>query len=468
MSSMKRKWEAAAPAQVPASQQQAGTVGYYHGSQMPIQGGHPHAPPASQAPPCHNSTRVVFGVEVSPAEAAEYGLVARIVGADGSNFKYLTQRTGARILLRGRCSGHTEAPLWKEADEPLQIFVQCENEACLKDAVALAENLLESVRKDYTQWAAKQNKQKLSEQPQIQQYSAPAPAHSQPPTAHGHPSTVATTSPYATPQTSAQPPRSPSGPPPMQTPRVNLYGGTPSLLGHPPLPAGHIMPLELQRRRNAHIESMMKSGAAPLPGFAAAGRIRSLGVSLTPRGGVDDPTQRGDSKRRKFGEDPDAYRRNFEETDDTIRHVPDGGSPPDSGGEEGDWGDSSSGEEPVINPDDRVVRLLQRPMPKSVLSWPGERKTPRRLVGGKLVEKAVTFNDNVQEREFFVDDAADGTTNAKRGTDQEEGKGAGDGSSEGPKGAEVVDSPKDAVSAEDEYDPFADEYDPFAAGSGAW
>lgn len=138
---------------------------------MPVQSGFPHAPPASQAPVSHNSMRVVFGVEVSQAEAAEYGLVARIVGADNSNFNYLTQRTGARILLRGRCSGHTEAPLWKEADEPLQIFIQCENETCLKDAVALAENLLESVRKDYTQWAAKQNasKQKSSEQSQIQQ-----------------------------------------------------------------------------------------------------------------------------------------------------------------------------------------------------------------------------------------------------------------------------------------------------------
>jgi hypothetical protein len=89
----------------------------------------------------------VHHVSVGIEEDAEFGIIKRLLGNDGENFKKISISTGVKIVLNGTGSPHPQPQ--SLADEPLKVCIRAKPRDDLQGAVALVEVLLNDIRQDY-------------------------------------------------------------------------------------------------------------------------------------------------------------------------------------------------------------------------------------------------------------------------------------------------------------------------------
>jgi len=100
-----------------------------------------------------SSCNVFVGIEEDEA----FGVVRRLLGANGENIRRIVQSSRCRattVRVRGRGSRCLEPPAWLEVDKPLMVTVCSASAACLDLALGMVLELLESVHKDYVIFCA--------------------------------------------------------------------------------------------------------------------------------------------------------------------------------------------------------------------------------------------------------------------------------------------------------------------------
>ncbi|KAI9595967.1 hypothetical protein BDF19DRAFT_439203 [Syncephalis fuscata] len=73
----------------------------------------------------------------------------KLIGPQGAYVKHIQNETGARVTIRGLGSGYIEAATGKEADEPMHLVVTHLKQEALDEAVQLAKDLVETVKKEF-------------------------------------------------------------------------------------------------------------------------------------------------------------------------------------------------------------------------------------------------------------------------------------------------------------------------------
>merc|ERR1719277_545966 len=101
--------------------------------------------------------RFLIGIENDGKDKA-FSVVRRIIGSKGANMKRIFKSTDAKLRLRGRGSGYFEGASQKESNEPLQLCVSCTSVERYKIAVGLAEELLESIYREYRVFCREQGR----------------------------------------------------------------------------------------------------------------------------------------------------------------------------------------------------------------------------------------------------------------------------------------------------------------------
>jgi len=84
----------------------------------------------------------------------DFQVVRRIIGAKGANMKKIVKESDAKLRLRGIGSGYFEGAGQKESNEPLQLCVSCTSSDGYKTAVAMVEELLEGVYREFRSFCA--------------------------------------------------------------------------------------------------------------------------------------------------------------------------------------------------------------------------------------------------------------------------------------------------------------------------
>ncbi|KAK9808142.1 hypothetical protein WJX73_001316 [Symbiochloris irregularis] len=165
---------------------------------------------AQQAPPVYNPAQQVAKLWTGFEPPAEFGLAARIRGPGDAYLQHISRETGVTAALLGRGSGI-------ESAEPPHLLVSSPpNNPGFEEGKRLAQNLIDTVRGEYS---------KLY--PNMQSQPLPAPASAQPPSGYAAP---AASYPAVQPP-AAQPYQAPQ---PHATPQQPAY---PSYPGQPQYPA---------------------------------------------------------------------------------------------------------------------------------------------------------------------------------------------------------------------------------------
>ncbi|KAF6165049.1 hypothetical protein GIB67_000633 [Kingdonia uniflora] len=87
------------------------------------------------------NTCAYLGFDTDPS----LNIVARIRGPNDQYINHIMNETGATVLLRGRGSGVLESPHAQGLQEPLHLYLSCNNLKGLEHAKVLAENLLDTI-----------------------------------------------------------------------------------------------------------------------------------------------------------------------------------------------------------------------------------------------------------------------------------------------------------------------------------
>jgi hypothetical protein len=90
--------------------------------------------------------RIVVGIEDSDA----FGVVTKLIGNDQGNFKYVTEMSGAKVILNGRGSPHPQPRSLEQ--EPLTLCIRAKTERSLLEATELVEELLNDIRQEYKEF----------------------------------------------------------------------------------------------------------------------------------------------------------------------------------------------------------------------------------------------------------------------------------------------------------------------------
>lgn len=90
---------------------------------------------------------LVHRISVGIDEDVGFGVVGRLVGVDDENFKYITYKSGTKLILNGQGSTHPQPRSFEE--EPLTICVRAKTNENLQEAVSLVEDLIRDVCQEY-------------------------------------------------------------------------------------------------------------------------------------------------------------------------------------------------------------------------------------------------------------------------------------------------------------------------------
>eukprot|EP00448_Togula_jolla_P006207 CAMPEP_0170617660 /NCGR_PEP_ID=MMETSP0224-20130122/26539_1 /TAXON_ID=285029 /ORGANISM="Togula jolla, Strain CCCM 725" /LENGTH=462 /DNA_ID=CAMNT_0010943573 /DNA_START=49 /DNA_END=1437 /DNA_ORIENTATION=+ len=119
-----------------------------------------------------HTCRFLIGVD----NDKDFQLVRRIIGTKGAHMKKIVKQTDAKLRLRGVGSGYLEGSSQKESSEPLQLCVSCMSSEGYHTAVALVEELLESVYQDYSAFCKEHGMQDTRSQPSVKQVQGDSPS----------------------------------------------------------------------------------------------------------------------------------------------------------------------------------------------------------------------------------------------------------------------------------------------------
>ncbi|CEH12208.1 eukaryotic type kh-domain (kh-domain type i) [Ceraceosorus bombacis] len=78
-----------------------------------------------------------------------FNVRAKVVGPGGLFVKYIQGETGTRVQIKGQGSGFIESELGREGDEKMHVSIAGPDEAQVKAAKELAEDLLDAVKNEY-------------------------------------------------------------------------------------------------------------------------------------------------------------------------------------------------------------------------------------------------------------------------------------------------------------------------------
>mmetsp|Transcript_33742 Transcript_33742/g.47082 ORF Transcript_33742/g.47082 Transcript_33742/m.47082 type:complete len:376 (-) Transcript_33742:253-1380(-) len=81
-----------------------------------------------------------------------FNLKYRIIGPQGGFIKYIEERAGIRVFLRGRGSGFIEGALGREMEETMFLYLASRDRESLELARVLARNLIDTVAQDFVNW----------------------------------------------------------------------------------------------------------------------------------------------------------------------------------------------------------------------------------------------------------------------------------------------------------------------------
>ncbi|TPX57113.1 hypothetical protein PhCBS80983_g04077 [Powellomyces hirtus] len=107
------------------------------------------------------SEKVYIGIEADRM----FNVRAKIVGPQGQYVKHIQQETQTKVQLKGRGSGYIEQVTGQEADEGLHIHVTGFNQEGVDDAKKLCEDLIETVKKEYTDFKRYQEQRRPPPRP---------------------------------------------------------------------------------------------------------------------------------------------------------------------------------------------------------------------------------------------------------------------------------------------------------------
>ncbi|KAF9626659.1 hypothetical protein IFM89_038493 [Coptis chinensis] len=84
---------------------------------------------------------VFLGFDTDPS----LNIGSRIRGPNDQYINHIMNETGATVILRGRGSGNLESLDCEDFQQPLHLFLSCNNPKSVEDAKLLAENLLDTI-----------------------------------------------------------------------------------------------------------------------------------------------------------------------------------------------------------------------------------------------------------------------------------------------------------------------------------
>nr|XP_002127162.1 KH homology domain-containing protein 4-like [Ciona intestinalis] len=90
--------------------------------------------------------KLFIGMDYVPPD---FDLKTKLIGANYTNFNFVANSTGAKVILRGRGSGFIEPTSGREAFESMYVFISHPNQAGVDAAKKLVNNLIEHVRNEY-------------------------------------------------------------------------------------------------------------------------------------------------------------------------------------------------------------------------------------------------------------------------------------------------------------------------------
>lgn len=93
-----------------------------------------------------------FKFAISAEKVADFELVPKLIGRNGTNMKKIAQRCNGKLRIRGRGSGYCEGPERREVDLPLQLALSCPSAEDLSLGKQLVLGLLDQLASLYAQY----------------------------------------------------------------------------------------------------------------------------------------------------------------------------------------------------------------------------------------------------------------------------------------------------------------------------
>jgi len=90
--------------------------------------------------------RISVGIE----EDAAFGVVKRLIGAEGDHFKFIARESGAKVVLNGWGSPHPQPRSFEQ--EPLTVCIRAKTTASLEKAITLIEDLLSDICQEHQEF----------------------------------------------------------------------------------------------------------------------------------------------------------------------------------------------------------------------------------------------------------------------------------------------------------------------------
>lgn len=112
--------------------------------------------------------KVFVGMDYTPPE---FDLRTKLIGVNYTNFNFVANTTGAKVILRGRGSGFLEPTSGREAFESMYVFISHPNHNGVQAAKKLVLNLIETVRSQLSSHKSSYSSQ-TNPYPSMGQYSA--------------------------------------------------------------------------------------------------------------------------------------------------------------------------------------------------------------------------------------------------------------------------------------------------------
>lgn len=131
----------------------AGSLGALGGGQqaalvpMAIPVGQPTLPTGN-----YLQEKVFVGLDHAPKD---FDLKTKLIGQNYTNFNFVANSTGAKVILRGRGSGFIEPTSRREAFEAMYVFISHNTQAGVDSAKKLVQNLIDTVKNDLTTYMSR-------------------------------------------------------------------------------------------------------------------------------------------------------------------------------------------------------------------------------------------------------------------------------------------------------------------------